>query len=242
VTTTQHPPAGGQPHALSASRRLAYGIAAPALYCLVRALWASCRIRVVHVGHGRGEPSPDRLILPCFWHQQLLLCTFHLQDLVRHGFRLGWLISPSRDGELAARVARHWPIRVIRGSATRTGLKAIRGLHRVMVGDRVSPVMLPDGPHGPPRRFKPGAIMLAQLTSAALVPMAAAVDRGWHLGSWDRMMIPRPFSRIVIVRGEPREIPRDLPSHRLEDERRAMEKALDSLESTAREHLGARRD
>lgn len=231
------PRADSEPAALSTPRRGAYRIAAPALYLLVRALWASCRIRVVHVGHGRESLTPDRLILPCFWHQQLLLCTFHLQDLVRHGFRLGWLISPSRDGELAARVARHWSIRVIRGSATRTGLKAIRGLHRVMVDDRVSPVMLPDGPHGPPRRFKPGAIMLAQLTAAALVPMAAAVDRAWHLGSWDRMMVPRPFSRIVIVRGEPREIPRDLPSSRLEEERRAMEEALDALESTARQHL-----
>jgi len=216
-------------------------MAAPALYLLVRALWASCRIRIVHAGDGRGALVPDRLILPCFWHQQLLLCTVHLQDLVRHGFRLGWLISPSRDGELAAQVARHWPIQVIRGSATRTGLKAIRGLHRVMAGDRVSPVMLPDGPHGPPRRFKPGAIMLAQLTSAALVPMAAAVDRAWHLGSWDRMIVPRPFSRIVIVRGAPRDIPRDLPSHRLEEERRAMEEALDALESTARRHLAQHR-
>jgi lysophospholipid acyltransferase (LPLAT)-like uncharacterized protein len=226
---------GAQPVALSPWRRLAYGAAAPALDVLMRLLWASCRIHVLHAG-GR-VPSADQPIIPCFWHQHLVLCASHLRALDRQGFRLGWLISPSRDGELAARVARRWPIRVIRGSTTRTGLKAMRDLYRATTTERISPVMLPDGPHGPARCFKPGAIMLAQLTSAPLLPMAAAAERAWHLGSWDKMTIPRPFTRVVVALGEPRRVRRDLPPHRLEDERRAIEEVLESLERAAHERL-----
>jgi lysophospholipid acyltransferase (LPLAT)-like uncharacterized protein len=113
----------------------------------------------------------------------------------------------------------------------------MRGLYRAMAGERISPVMLPDGPHGPARCFKPGAIMLAQLTSAPLLPMAAAAERAWHLGSWDRMTIPRPLTRAVVALGEPRSVRRDLPPHRLEEERRAMEKVLVSLERAARARL-----
>jgi lysophospholipid acyltransferase (LPLAT)-like uncharacterized protein len=223
------------PIALSPWRRLVYRVAAPALDMLIRLLWVTCRIQVLHVGDR--IPSVDGPIIPCFWHQHLLLCASYLRVLDRQGFHLGWLISPSRDGELAARVARRWPIRVIRGSATRTGLKAIRGLYRAMAAERISPVMLPDGPHGPARCFKPGAIMLAQLTSAPLLPMAATAERAWHLRSWDRTTIPRPFTRAVVALGEPRRVRRDLPPHRLEDELRAMEEVLGSLERAARARL-----
>ena len=91
----------------------------------------------------RGTP-----VIPCFWHQQLFVDCLLLQRLHRAGLHVGWLISPSADGELAARVAERWGIRVVRGSATRSGTQALRGLYRALVREQVSPVVVPDGPTG----------------------------------------------------------------------------------------------
>jgi hypothetical protein len=146
---------------------------------------------------------------------------------------VAWLISPSVDGDLAAMVVRRWGVVVVRGSATRTGVRAMRDLYRAIVRDRVAPVILPDGPSGPPGRCKPGPVMLASLSGAPLLPMACHAARAWRLPTWDRTLVPRPFTRVAIAVGAPRRIPRDLSAEALERERAAMEQTLDALDREA---------
>ena len=96
---------------------------------------------------------------------------------------------------------------VIRGSSTHTGARALRDYYTALVKDQVSPVLTPDGPRGPRFKFKPGALLLAQMSGRPILPMAYAASRAW-LVKWDKFVIPKPFARIVVAIGEPVYVPR----------------------------------
>src|SRR5690606_34441915 len=157
-----------------------------------------------------------------------LFCGRYLLLQRGRGLVPGFLISPSVDGEVPAKIAQRLGARVIRGSSTRTGARALRDYYRLLVEEGVSPVITPDGPTGPRFRFKPGALLLAQLSGRPLLPMAFAASRAWTFG-WDRFVLPWPFSRIAIAVGAPVMVSRDIP---LADEtsvgllQRKMEEAL----------------
>jgi lysophospholipid acyltransferase (LPLAT)-like uncharacterized protein len=225
---------------LTPLRRLAYALAAPLLLGLIRLWWASCRVvRVEGAEHLERALAEHGSLLPCYWHQHELFCGRHLLQQRARGLVPGFLISPSVDGEVPARIARWLGARVIRGSSTRTGARALRDYYRLLVEEGVSPVITPDGPTGPRHRFKPGALLLAQLSGRPLVPMACAASRAWQFG-WDGFVLPWPGSRIAIAIGAPRLVARDVPladaaaSERLQ---RDMEAALHEQYRRAREAL-----
>jgi lysophospholipid acyltransferase (LPLAT)-like uncharacterized protein len=93
-------------------------------------------------------------------------------------------------------------VEVIRGSSTHTGARALRDYYQLLVKDNVSPVITPDGPKGPRFGFKPGALLLSQISGRPMVPMAYAASRAW-LFAWDKFVLPWPFARIAISIGEP---------------------------------------
>ena len=132
-----------------------------------------------------------------------------MQLQIRRGLRLGVLVSPSVDGEVPAAIARWLGAAVIRGSSTRTGARALRDYYELLVKQDVSPIITPDGPTGPRQHFKPGALMLAQLSGRPLLPMAFAASRAWRFG-WDRFVLPWPGARIAIAIGAPVYVDPDL--------------------------------
>jgi lysophospholipid acyltransferase (LPLAT)-like uncharacterized protein len=196
---------------LTPLRRLAYGLAAPLLLGLIRLWWASCRVvRVVGAEHLEQALATHGSLLPCYWHQHELFCGRYLVQQRARGLVPGFLISPSVDGEVPAKIAARLGARVIRGSSTRTGARALRDYYRLLVNEGVSPVITPDGPTGPRHQFKPGALLLAQLSGRPLLPMAYAASRAWQFG-WDGFVLPWPFSRIAIAIGAPELVGRELP-------------------------------
>ena len=224
---------------LGRARRAGYAVAAPVLSIAARSLWSALRFSDEAVdGRSLELLRGDRPLVPCFWHADLVACLGYLLRVPGRAARTCLLVSPSVDGELVARVVRAFGVAVVRGSSTRTGGKAIRLLYRAIVRDGLSPIILPDGPHGPPRCAKPGAVMLSQLAGAPIVPMAAA-GPGWRLGSWDRLQIPRPLAAARIAALPPIEVPRDLPSARLETEVSRLERALEAAGHAARTTLDA---
>lgn len=208
-------------------RRALYALLAPACDVAGRLLFATLRLRV----RGAEEELRAHLqggapCLPCFWHAELLLATAYLNTLRGAGLRAAWLISPSFDGEVPARVARRWGVHVIRGSATRTGVRALRDLQRTVVKERVSAVLATDGPSGPPRVSKAGVVMLAQLSGAPLLPLTFRARFALRLPTWDGLCLPLPFARVEVQVGALRGVPRDLAPELLEGERAALDAAL----------------
>jgi len=188
---------------LTPFRRALYNLLAPLCLLLLKGWWASCRIvRVVGQEHLDGALAGAPSLLPCYWHQHELFCGRYLLLQMPRGLKLGFLVSPSVDGEVPAMMARHLGAQVIRGSSTRTGARALRDYYQLLVRENVSPVITPDGPTGPPFVFKPGALLLAQIAGRPLLPMAYAASRAWLFG-WDRFVLPRPFSRIAVAIGKP---------------------------------------
>jgi len=171
-----------------------------------------------------------------YWHQHQLFCVKHLLELRAAGVKLGFLISPSVDGELGAMLVRSLGAEVIRGSSTHTGARALRDYYQALAHDNVSPAITPDGPRGPPWKFKPGAVLLAQLSQRPIVPMAYAASRAWKI-KWDRFVIPKPLARIAIVIGEAVYVPKGLDAAGLERLQAEMEGRLKSLYQQAKSLL-----
>jgi len=135
------------------------------------------------------------------------------------------LISPSRDGEIPARIMDGWGYKILRGSGTHFVRNAwLEMIRELQAGGEV--IIVADGPRGPDRAFKPGAVRLAAETGAVLVPFSFTATRRRILRSWDRFLLPLPFGRITAAYGEPVEIARGLAPADLEGERRRMEALL----------------
>jgi lysophospholipid acyltransferase (LPLAT)-like uncharacterized protein len=184
-------------------RRFLYRLAAPVGLAVLHCWWRSCRI--VHVSgesHLHDALAAHGSLLPCYWHQHELFCSRYLLLQMQRGLKLGFLISPSVDGEVPAMMATRLGAQVIRGSSTHTGARALRDYYQLLVKEQVSPVITPDGPKGPRFKFKSGAILLAQISGRPMVPMAYAASRAW-LVAWDKFVLPWPFSRIAVAIGEP---------------------------------------
>ncbi|MBI3560708.1 MAG: lysophospholipid acyltransferase family protein [Gammaproteobacteria bacterium] len=219
-------------------RRWLYAIATPLLRALLRLLWSTYRIvKIEGQAYWETLAAQGKPFIPCYWHQHHFICAQYLRRLLSHGVKLGFLISPSVDGEVPARIAEHWGAQVIRGSTTRSGAQALRAMYQLIVKQSVCPVTTSDGPQGPLQVFKLGDILLAQLTQAPLLPMSYAADRYWQLRSWDRFIIPKPFARIAIDIGCAVTIPKGILAEDLEPQRLQLENTLKSLAHNASQQL-----
>lgn len=222
---------------MTAARRLLYRMVVPLALGVVKLFWTTCRIvRVEGVQHLDAALAKAPSLIPCYWHQHQLFCGKYLLDQRERGLKVGWLISPSVDGEIGAMMVKRVGGHAIRGSATHTGARTLRDYYQALIQDGVSPALTPDGPRGPRFRFKPGAILLAQISGRPILPMAYAASRAWRI-KWDRFVIPVPFSRIAIALGEPRYVPKVLDSQATERLQAQMEQELRALFETARAAL-----
>jgi hypothetical protein len=223
------------------ARRLLYTLAVPVGLAIIKGWLRTCR--VVHIDgvqHLDEALAKAPSLVPCYWHQHQLFCArYLLEQRAPRGLTVGWLISPSVDGELGAMMVRRLGGAVIRGSSTHTGARALRDYYEVLVKNDVSPIITPDGPKGPRFKFKLGAILLGQMSGRPILPMAYAVSHAW-LVKWDKFVIPVPFSRVVIAIGPPRYIPRTTAAPGIEALQVEMEEELKRLYGVARDALGRR--
>ncbi len=214
---------------LTPARLFFYRLIVPVGLSLVRIVWRTSRVvGIVGTEHITAALSRAPSFIPVYWHQHQLFCVKHLLALRGAGVKLGFLISPSVDGELGAMLVRSLGAEVIRGSSTHTGARALRDYYQALSQGNVSPAITPDGPRGPPWKFKPGAILLAQLSQRPIIPMTYAASRAWKI-KWDSFVIPKPLARIVILVGEPVYVAKGLDAAGLERLQLEMEGRLQSL-------------
>ena len=222
---------------MTLKRKLSYMGLKILVLLIVNTIWLTCRVKVI------GEKNMEKIhaekltVIPCYWHQQHLFCGWYMLQQIKRGMKIGFLVSPSVDGEIPAKIVSSRGATVIRGSSTRTGAKALRDMFLIITKDKVSPVTTSDGPTGPIYKFKPGAAMLSQMTKAPMLPIACAASSAWYLGSWDHFMIPKPFTRIVIAVGEAVSVSAEQSSKNLSPVQEQMEQAINGLMVQAKQAL-----
>jgi lysophospholipid acyltransferase (LPLAT)-like uncharacterized protein len=222
---------------LTRTRLFLYQSLVPLALGLIRLVWGWARVvRLSGVERIAGVLAENDSFIPVYWHQQQLFCVKTLLEERRSGVKLGFLISPSVDGEIGALLVRRLGGEVIRGSSSHTGARALRDYYQALAQQGISPAITPDGPKGPPWKVKPGAVLLAQMSKRPIIPMAYAASRAWHI-QWDRFVIPKPFARIAIMIGEPIYIPKGLDAAALERHQRELEERLMSLTQAAKAAL-----
>jgi len=167
-----------------------------------------------------------------FWHGTLIVPA----HLCRHwGIRI--MISLARDGEYITRIINRMGFATVRGSSSRGSLGALEEMAREAQGGHAIAIT-PDGPRGPRHVFHPGAVYLAQLAGVPIVPTGVAVSRSWKMPSWDRFEIPKPFSRVHAIVGEPIWVDREMPRAKAKALAERLEGVMGDLTRRAHEYLG----
>jgi len=175
-------------------QRLALALVPPLAAALIRILGLTLRYRDINApGVPVGIEIPGPVVF-AFWHRTLLTCA--------HRFRnkgIAILISPSFDGELIARTVEYLGFYPVRGSSSRGGAVGLRNMAQAYTeGHRTA--ITADGPRGPNMVAKPGVVQLAELTGATWIGVYYALpSRAWELKSWDRFLIPKPFSTVTFT-------------------------------------------
>ena len=173
-----------------------------------------------------GRPVNENYI-GALWHNRLLIFPFVLRRFFSNR-RGAALISASRDGDLLADAIKRFDFDIVRGSSSRLGASAILQLTDVLASGR-DVVITPDGPRGPAYELGPGIIFLAQKSGAAVLPVNMEYSSCWRLKSWDRFILPRPFSKVRVIIGQPYHVRSTSTPDEFETERLRLQDAMMAL-------------
>ena len=168
-----------------------------------------------------------RRCIGSLWHNRLLLICIALKKFVPHRPGAG-LISASHDGDLVADLTERLGFKVVRGSSSRFGASAMLELASVLESG-MEAFLTPDGPRGPVYQLGPGIILLAQKTGAAVQPLNIEFSSCWRLKSWDRFILPRPFSTVRMIFGPEHPVRQTTTDEEFEHERLRLQDAMMAL-------------
>ncbi len=164
------------------------------------------------------EAAEARGLVYAFWHGRQACLTF-----THAGRAAAVLVSRSKDGEIIAGVLGRFGLRTVRGSSSRGGRAALKGLLEAGRGG-LRPAVTPDGPRGPAGQVKPGALYLAARLGVPILPVSSAARRKIVFKSWDAFQLPLPFNRVAVVYGRPIEVK---PGDSLKERARELKAELD---------------
>lgn len=170
---------------------------------------------------------PDERYIGALWHNRLLLLPFILRRFLPQR-RGAALISASRDGAFLADLVERFGYETVRGSSSRKGASAIRQLGEVIAGGG-DVVITPDGPRGPAYILGQGIIYLAQQSGAEVVPINMEYSSSWRVKSWDRFILPKPFSKVRVTFDRPHRVAPTTTEAEFESERLRLQQAMLAL-------------
>jgi lysophospholipid acyltransferase (LPLAT)-like uncharacterized protein len=198
-------------------------------YPLINALGHTLRFHAEGLHHYDAIVASGHQPVMAFWHGRILPATFYFR---RRGIVV--ITSENFDGEWIARIIERFGYGTARGSTTRGARRAMVQLVRAMRAGKPAGFTL-DGPRGPARVAQPGAVWLAHATGNPILPFHLEAAGAWTLGSWDRTQIPKPFTNVALVVGEPIPVGADATDAQLESARVGLERRLADLERRAQE-------
>lgn len=200
----------------------------PIAMLIIYILGITCRKEVI--GGESEQALLKKGINPIYalWHGRLFYPPFHY----RWQKGLYTLVSPSTDGEIIARTLRLFGVRTVRGSSYKSGSQAFRNLIRV-VKDRGRVFITVDGSRGPVFKVQKGILHLAKISGLPVLPVTYGTKKAHVFKSWDRFIIPKPFTRVVVIYGEPLYVARDASEDEIEVIRVGLEKRLTEMTEKA---------
>jgi lysophospholipid acyltransferase (LPLAT)-like uncharacterized protein len=211
------------PNTFTLRQRLTLAVLVPLLHLCIRLLVWTCRFEIRGREHFEERLAAGERSMLALWHEAFIGPLYYFRNSNFHT-----ITSYSFDGELAARVVASFGCEAVRGSTSRGGSEGLSAL--VAAVRRVPSIGITmDGPRGPRRVAKPGLAILSGRTQTSVVPMASTADRAWRLNSWDRFLIPKPFSRIIIAFGPVIAPPVDDSPEEVERKRCEIETKLNAL-------------
>jgi hypothetical protein len=164
-------------------------------------------------------------VIYVLWHNRFFIVPAAWQKLCGDHRHTVALTSASHDGDMVARAMAVFGLGSVRGSSSRRGVAALVGLKRALQqGSDIC--VTPDGPRGPRYRVQPGVIKLAESTGAPIIPIHVRFSSAWRLKTWDRFVIPMPFSRVEVTFDEAIHTGRGLDAEAFEHERAKLEALL----------------
>ena len=175
------------------------------------------------------KPGPE---IYCFWHQCVLPCTIYFRKSLSV-----IMISRSFDGELITRILMMFGFGAVRGSSSRSAREGLLGLKRVIESGHTA-IFTADGPRGPIYETKMGPIKLAQSTGAPIGVFHLEPEKAWVMNSWDRFLVPKPFTRICVSWAQWTHVAEDLPADQFESKRLELNDAIERARRRALSHFG----
>jgi lysophospholipid acyltransferase (LPLAT)-like uncharacterized protein len=187
------------------------------------------RIRIIDKCHFDDAIADGKKALFTLWHGRMLLPIY-----VHRNMGINAMVSEHDDGEMIAQTVQKLGYHTVRGSSTRGGSRAFRQMLKAFQAKRWATI-LPDGPNGPACEFKAGAVMLAQLSGALIVPVCFSAEKKIVMKSWDKFVLWKPFSRLLLFYGQPIKIPRTMSASELESMRLHIQNRMNALQKRADE-------
>jgi hypothetical protein len=209
-------------------------VAAPLVFAILYLMSMTLRLREEGKEIERKLLDEGKPYVLTLWHGRLPYLAYYYRKTPE---RFMPLASPSADGEIVSRVLSMFGYAVVRGSSYKKAAPALLTLARG-VRDGFIPVLIADGSRGPVYKLQPGSLMLSKLTGSPALPITVSFSRYWTLGAWDRLMIPKPFAKVVVIYGEPVYAPKDCGEKELEQKRVEMETLLLSITQRADSYFG----
>jgi lysophospholipid acyltransferase (LPLAT)-like uncharacterized protein len=205
---------------------------APAILRVLSRSWKVTVLGQEHWDHAYAQPG----MLIALWHGRMIV------PLTAHeGRKVCVLVSPSADGQLVPPILKKFGFEWVWGSSNKNPARAVREmLGRLQAGGRI--VITPDGPRGPHHRVNPGPAWMARETGFPLIALGCAVDRAWHLSSWDHFTIPKWGARVVVNYAEPLYVSGEGGDETIERATAELGARLLAAEEAGFRHLGIARD
>jgi lysophospholipid acyltransferase (LPLAT)-like uncharacterized protein len=211
----------------SAWKRFQAGAISILGYRICAALGATLRWRVEGLQHYDEVVLGGHQPIMAFWHGRILPATIYFRN---RGIVV--ITSSNFDGEWIAGIIQRFGYGTARGSSSRGGSRALIQMMRDMEAGKPTGFTL-DGPRGPARVAHSGAVWLSKATGNPVLPFHLEADRHWTINSWDQTQIPKPFSTVALVVGEPFFVPDDATEREVEAARQQLEQRLHQLEARA---------
>jgi lysophospholipid acyltransferase (LPLAT)-like uncharacterized protein len=162
-------------------------------------------------------------VLLCTWHQQFFSAISHFQNY--KVFNPSIMISQSSDGEIVAGVAERTGWNTVRGSSSRDGRGALKKMIANLKESKLAAHIV-DGPRGPSGKIKEGVIRLAHATDAVIVPFSVSAEKAWYFNSWDKFLLPKPFTKVLLRFGKMIKFDRVKDREIFEEQRKQLEEIM----------------